>query len=227
MLTAVPDLPPKIAFTGPVEISPRGAMLFRYKVEDDHGVVSAEARIERVPTQAGGTSGTAPAALQIGKPPIFALSLPRAPVKSAEAKTYRDLTAHPWAGLPVVVTLVARDEAGHESLSAARGVILPERKFIKPLAKAIAEQRRSLVEEPGRRFRVAGNLNALAMSGADEGIPSEILFETCVRLIGGCGDGLPPRTSKASPISSGTRPYASRTAIFPPRSASCARRRTA
>jgi uncharacterized protein (TIGR02302 family) len=169
-LSAIQDLPPKIAFTGPVEVSPRGAMLFKYKVEDDYGVIAAEARVERVPT-AVGAKQPAP---QIGKPPVFPLSLPRAPVKAAETKTYRDLTAHPWAGLPVVVTLVARDEAGHESFSAPRGVILPERKFNKPLAKEIAAQRRLLVEEPGDRFRIAGNLNALAINGADEAIPSEI-----------------------------------------------------
>ncbi len=174
MLNAIPDLPPKIAFTGPVELSPRGVMLFKYRVEDDYGAVSAEARIERVPTRAPGAGGAAQPAPQIGQPPIFPLSLPRPPVKSAEAKTYRDLTAHPWAGLPVVVTLVARDEAGHEGLSAPRGVILPERKFLKPLAKAIAAQRRSLVEDPSERFRIAGSLNALALNGADEGITAEI-----------------------------------------------------
>ena len=169
-LSAIPDLPPKISFTGPVEVSPRGAMLFKYKVEDDYGVVTAEARVERVPN----ASGAKQAAPLIGKPPVFPLSLPRPPVKAAETKTYRDLTAHPWAGLSVVVTLVARDEAGHESFSSPRGVILPERKFTKPLAKEIAAQRRSLVEEPGDRFRIAGNLNALAVNGADESIPSEI-----------------------------------------------------
>ena len=103
VLNAVPDLPPKISFQGPVELSPRGVMLFKYKVEDDYGVFAAEARIERVPTQVAGPNGAQPTP-QIGKPPIFPLSLPRPPVKSAEAKTYRDLTAHPWAGLPVVVT---------------------------------------------------------------------------------------------------------------------------
>ena len=98
----------------------------------------------------------------------------RPPVKSAEGKTYRDLTAHPWAGLPVVITLIAKDKAGHEGMSAARGMILPERKFTKPLAKAIAGQRRSLVEAPSDAPRIASNLNALSLSAADEGIPSEV-----------------------------------------------------
>jgi uncharacterized protein (TIGR02302 family) len=171
-LAAVPDLPPKIAFASPVEVSPRGVMLFKYKVEDDYGVSSAEARIERIPAQPDAAAGPPPP--QIGKPPVFPLSLPRPPVISAEGKTYRDLTAHPWAGLPVVITLVAKDEAGHESMSAARGMILPERTFTKPLAKAIVGQRRALVEDPGDAPRVASNLNALTLSAADDGIPSEI-----------------------------------------------------
>jgi uncharacterized protein (TIGR02302 family) len=173
-LSIIPDLPPKIAFTGLVEVSPRGVMLFKYRVEDDYGVSAAEARIERVSLQAAGVSGPAQASPQIGKPPVFPLSLPRPPVKSAEAKTYRDLTAHPWAGLPVVVTLAARDEAGNEGYSMARGLILPERKFMKPLAREIASQRRSLVEDPSGRFRIAGNLDALAAKGADEHIPSGV-----------------------------------------------------
>ncbi len=173
-LSVTPDLPPQVAFTGRVEVSPRGVMLFKYRVEDDYGVSSAEARIERISLQGAGVSEPARGSPQIGKPPVFPLSLPRPPVKSADAKTYRDLTAHPWAGLPVVVTLVAKDEAGNEGYSAARGLIMPERKFAKPLAREIASQRRSLVEDPAGRFRIAGNINALAAKGADEHIPSGV-----------------------------------------------------
>jgi uncharacterized protein (TIGR02302 family) len=172
-LTVVPDRPPEIRFAGPVEVSPKGVMLFKYAVDDDYGVVSAEARIERVRPAGDGTK-TEEAPAQIGKPPSFRLSLPRAPVKSAEGKTYRDLTAHPWAGLPVVITLTARDEAGNTGYSAARGLILPERHFTKPLANAVAGQRRALVEDSRETQRIAANINALAISAADEGIPASI-----------------------------------------------------
>jgi uncharacterized protein (TIGR02302 family) len=173
MLTVVPDRAPEIRFLGPVEVSPKGVMLFKYVVDDDYGVVNAEARIERAAPAGDGSKATeAPA--QIGKPPSFRLALPRTPVKSAEGKTYRDLTAHPWAGLPVVITLAASDEAGHTGYSAARGLILPERHFTKPLAKAIAGQRRALVEDSRDTLRVAANLNALAISAADEGIAASI-----------------------------------------------------
>jgi uncharacterized protein (TIGR02302 family) len=170
-LTAIPDKAPTIAFEGPVEISPRGVMLFKYKVDDDYGVMNAEAHIERIPMPANGSGEAQP---QIGKPPLFPLSLPHSPVKSAQSKTYRDLTAHPWAGLPVVITLVAKDEAGQEGRSAPRGLILPERKFTKPLAKAVAGQRRALVEDPADNFRIANNLNALAISAEDDNIAASI-----------------------------------------------------
>jgi uncharacterized protein (TIGR02302 family) len=169
-LTVVPDRSPTIAFIGPVEVSQRAVMLFKYRVEDDYGVSNAEAHVERIlpaPDRRGGTKEALP---QIGKPPIFPLSLPHSPVKAADAKTYKDLTAHPWAGLPVVITLIAKDEAGHEGRSAPRGLILPERKFTKPLAKAVIDQRRSLVENPSDTSRIANNLNALAISAEDEGI---------------------------------------------------------
>jgi uncharacterized protein (TIGR02302 family) len=173
VLTIVPDRAPEIRFASPVEVSPRGVMLFKYAVEDDYGVVSAEAHVERTAPPADGIK-TAETPLQIGKPPSFRLSLPRAPVKSAEGKTYQDLTGHPWAGLPVVITLAARDEAGHTGYSAARGLILPERHFTKALAKAVAGQRRALVEDPRETLRIAANLNALAISAADEGIAASI-----------------------------------------------------
>ncbi len=166
-----PDAPPKIAFRGPIELSPRSVMLFKYKVDDDYGVSGAEARIERMPTGSEGSAGSSPQPM-IGKPPVFALALPRTPVKSAESKTYKDLTAHPWAGLPVVVSLVAKDEIGQEGLSAPRALILPERKFTKVLAKAIIGQRRALVENPANGSVIAQSLDALAIAGQDDNIPA-------------------------------------------------------
>jgi uncharacterized protein (TIGR02302 family) len=173
-LSVVPDRPPTIAFAGPIEVSHRAVMLFKYKADDDYGVMGAEARVERIPTGPESGAGASPAFPQIGKPPVFPLSLPRAPVKSAEAKTYKDLTSHPWAGLPVVVTLVAKDEAGQEGRSSPRGIILPERKFTKPLARAVVDQRRSLVENPLDTSRVASNLNALSIGAEDEGAAATI-----------------------------------------------------
>ena len=170
-LNVVADQPPKIAFSGPIEVSQRATMLLKYKVEDDYGVIAAEAHVDReLPDRQEG----APVNPLIGKPPVFALSLPHTPTKAADAKTYKDLTAHPWAGLPVTLTLFAKDEAGHESRSAPRGIILPARKFTKALARAVVDQRRTLVENPSNTAAIAQNLNALAVAAEDEGLAAPI-----------------------------------------------------
>lgn len=182
-----PDENPSIAFTGPIAISQRSALLFKYEVKDDYGVVSAEAQIDRVEngialgeSARGGGAATSltpksdvPVG-RLGKPPVFPLALPSGAPKTGEAKTYRDLTAHPWAGLPVIVTLIARDEAGQIGESAPRGFILPERKFTKPLARALIDQRRSLVENPVRTKNVMTNLNALGRWAESEEVAPAI-----------------------------------------------------
>ncbi len=47
-LAVMPDHAPTIAFTGPIEVSNRAVMLFKYKVDDDYGVASAEAHVDRI-----------------------------------------------------------------------------------------------------------------------------------------------------------------------------------
>ena len=79
------------------------------------------------------------------------LQLPRVNAKQVEGKATQDLTAHPWAGLKVRMTLAARDQAGQIGLSEPYEFILPERNFTKPLAKAVVEQRKKLVREPDSR----------------------------------------------------------------------------
>ncbi len=52
--------------------------------------------------------------------PDFALTLPQARTRNGAAQTTRDLTEHAWAGAEVVMTLVAKDEAGNEGRSEPR-----------------------------------------------------------------------------------------------------------
>ncbi len=78
------------------------------------------------------------------------LALPRANGKQVDGKASQDLTAHPWAGLKVRMTLLARDQAGQTGMSHPYEFVLPERKFTKPLAKAVIEQRKKLVRDAER-----------------------------------------------------------------------------
>jgi hypothetical protein len=99
--------------------------------------------------------------IPLGTPPVFPLLLPQGSTKRGTASTYKDLTAHPWAGLNVKMMLVARDEAGKTGKSLVTGFKLPERRFTKPLARALIKERRHLVERPFDYRKVATNLDLI------------------------------------------------------------------
>lgn len=165
------DEEPRIALLGEPTTTPRGALRLTYRASDDHGVASAEARfaladdteIETLPQPAGPDGKAAPDRLR--QPPAMPIQLPKANQKQVEGKATQDLTAHPWAGLKVRMTLAARDQAGQTGTSQAYEFILPERKFTKPLAKAVVEQRKKLVRERDAIDKVAMALDALAIGG--------------------------------------------------------------
>ena len=65
--------------------------------------------------------------------------------------------------MKVELTLVAKDLAGQSGRSAPIEIVLPERRFTKPLARAVVEQRRKLAEDPRDRLQVARALDALTL----------------------------------------------------------------
>ena len=127
-------------------------------MEDDYGVVEAHAdfALKDDDTPAG--------AHPLFKAPEFPLTLPQARTRSGAAQTTRDLTAHPWAGAKVEVTLVARDEAGNEGRSEPAEIQLPQRIFVKPVARALIEQRRILALDAAAKPLVLTALDALTIA---------------------------------------------------------------
>ena len=169
-----PDNPPKIALTKEPERTPRGALKLNFKVEDDYGVVSAEGRIRRIrPKEDKSSTAWARAGAKKGarppyeRPPALALRLPRAYPKQAEGQSFHEIGDHLWAGMKVELTLVAKDLAGQSGRSEPREIVLPERRFTKPLARAVVEQRRRLAEDPRDRLQVARALDALTLEPED------------------------------------------------------------
>ena len=156
---AVPDRAPTIAFAKDPEVLGRASLALTYKLEDDYGVVNAEAKFSRPPARDG-----TPAPHPLVAPPDFALVLPHARTRSAVGQTNKDLTEHPWAGTKAIMVLVARDEAGNEGRSEAREMVLPQRPFSKPLARALIELRRMLALDANTRERVRGALEALMLA---------------------------------------------------------------
>jgi hypothetical protein len=74
----------------------------------------------------------------------------------------QDLTAHPWAGLPVTGRLVARDAPGLTGTSAEESFVLPERRFDNPVARALMEVRKQLTLKPDDRLAPVQELDRLS-----------------------------------------------------------------
>ena len=156
--TAIPDRAPTIAFLRDPERQARGSLRLDYKMEDDYGVTEAHAEFALKDDDA--PAGAHP----LYKAPEFPLTLPQARTRAGAAQTTRDLSEHPWAGAKVEITLSARDEAGNVGRSAAVEYTLPERIFVKPVARALIEQRRILALDANAKPQVLAALDALTIA---------------------------------------------------------------
>jgi uncharacterized protein (TIGR02302 family) len=157
--TAIPDHAPTIELIRDPERQARGALRLDYKVEDDYGVSDAKATFT-LKDEATAKESRHP----LFKAPDYALALPQARARSGTAQTTHDLTEHPWAGAEVMMTLVAHDEAKNEGRSEPREVTLPQRIFVKPLARALIEQRRNLALDADAKPIVLTALDALTIA---------------------------------------------------------------
>src|SRR6202011_3778868 len=145
----IPDNPPKIAFAKPPEGTTHAALRVDYQANDDYGVESAKAVIRR-------EGGNPEETIELDMP------LPGLHLREAQATSYHDLSPHPWAGLPVEIHLAATDALGQTGESAPVQLVLPERTFNHPIARAIIDQRKELAKDPRSAAAVAeilGDLN--------------------------------------------------------------------
>ena len=154
--SVIPDRLPTIRFTKEPGRALNGTLQLSYEIDDDYPLAKAYAEIVPL-NQEEDSDHTIP----LFDPPDLPLTLPRRGTK--EASTAKDLTEHPWAGEKVAITLVVVDGAGHIGRSETKIIILPERPFANPLARAIAEQRRILALDASQRDHVLDMLNALML----------------------------------------------------------------
>ena len=150
----IPDNPPTIAFAHMPKPTARAALRLDYQAEDDYGVESAKAVIRR--QGAGPRDAPRDAPGEVPEEAIeLELPLPGLHLKEAAAVSYHDLSPHPWAGLPVEIRLVATDALGQTGESEPVRMVLPERVFHHPVARAIIDQRKELAKDPGSAEAVA------------------------------------------------------------------------
>lgn len=157
---AMPDRAPSISLAKDPERQAKGALLLSYKLEDDYGVTEAHAQFA---PRSSGKQDT-DAAQPLYDPPSITLGLPNARTRNGVGQTVKDLSENPYAGADVTLTLTAKDEAGNEGRSEPFDMRLPERLFVKPLARALIEQRRNLALDANQKPLVLIALEALMIA---------------------------------------------------------------
>jgi uncharacterized protein (TIGR02302 family) len=158
----LPDAPPEIDLAEPVGRAATGETQISYVASDDHGVTTARAEVTldlaAVDRRHGLAAEPAP------RPPL-AIDLPlpaaRGPDGEIAETLVEDFSKHPWAGLPVTITLSAEDAIGQIGRREGVTATLPGRRFYDPIAAALVEQRRDLLWTPANADRVAQVLRAI------------------------------------------------------------------
>ncbi len=144
------DMPPLVSVEGQPLALASGALQLQWKATDDHGVRTVRAEVALRRPQPG---------MLHYEPPKVQLKMSK-PGREVRGRDMLKLMAHPWAGLAVRLTLVATDVAGQEGRSQGLEMVLPQRRFTQPLARALIEQRRALVLRPAQARQVAEMLAA-------------------------------------------------------------------
>lgn len=161
-VTLRPDLPPSVAVTGPAETSYEGQMSLPFEAKDDFAILSGRALISLDLAAINRRFG-----LALDPEPQSdierALPLPIAGDRSAfEEVLVDDFSQHPWAHLPVTVTLEVSDAAGQIGTGVPVAMALPARRFFDPLAAAVIEQRRDLLWNRQNAKRIVQIMRAIS-----------------------------------------------------------------
>lgn len=144
------DATPSVEFAATPEAGERGRLHVAVTASDDYGLARLWLSVRRVGAPAGEP------ALEV------ALPLPPGNPRQAGASSWHDLTAHPWAGLPVLIRPLAQDALGQQGQGEAVAMTLPERGFLHPAARVLIEQRRLITQSRSNARTVQGVLDRLA-----------------------------------------------------------------
>jgi uncharacterized protein (TIGR02302 family) len=147
----IPDQLPVVEFTNPPAVMQSSAIKFDYHATDDYGVATIALKARRVPGQPDVVADPIEISLASGQTE-----------KELRGSSFQDLTAHPWAGMQVLVKLVATDVAGQAGESAEAIFRLPERRFINGTAMEIVKIRKHVIFDDAPRFRLALELFNIA-----------------------------------------------------------------
>jgi uncharacterized protein (TIGR02302 family) len=159
-----------------------GRLVQDFLAEDDHGIAGGVARIELDLASVDRRFGlvTAPEPREAVE---LALPMPRVgDRRQLNGQLAEDLARHPWANLPVKLTLEVVDGIDQVGLAEPLPTILPGRRFFNPLASALIETRRDLLWSRENSLRSAEILRAVTWQ--PEGFVAPDLYQQLRGAVG-------------------------------------------
>lgn len=134
-IAVVADAVPSIAFDAEPEAGERSRLRLALTASDDYGLAKAWVNVRRLGAPPGDEAFTVDLPLPGGQPRETAMA------------GWFDLTAHPWAGLPVTMQPATRDALGQTGMGEPMTITLPERIFTNPVAAALVDARRDITQD--------------------------------------------------------------------------------
>jgi uncharacterized protein (TIGR02302 family) len=169
------DEAPTVELTGPIEADAQGEMSQPFSAMDDYGVLAGVATIE---LNLEGVDRRHGLTIEPDLRTVIVIDLPM-PFSGDRADFEEflidDFSEHPWANLPVVLTLQVEDGLGQTGASDPENIILPGRRFFQPTARAVIEQRRDILWSKANAPRAAQVLRAVS-NRPDELFPDETTY---------------------------------------------------
>ncbi|MCL7463797.1 TIGR02302 family protein [Phaeovulum sp. NW3] len=161
-ITIQPDAAPAVEVTALATRRADGRLQQPFRALDDYGVTGGQARITL-------DLAVVPRRYGLALPPepredlVFDLPLPITGSRADFTESLvEDAARHPWANLPVKLTLEVEDGRAQTGQSTEQVMELPGRRFFDPLAAALIEARRDLLWSRDNGPRVEQWLRAVA-----------------------------------------------------------------
>ena len=187
----VPDAPPTLALTEKPVGDAKGNLSLKWQIKDDYGVRKITGEMELADEQ-DGEVGFESNGIFLFDAPELKFPMRRGNSKDEKATSRFDLAKHPWAGFSVILNMTAEDAAGQQGKLEPVTFKIPERVFVKPLPRALIEQRKQLVLFPERATQVSQLIDAVNLYPAglfDGHTPSIMMGAISSRLRNASGYG--------------------------------------
>ena len=166
-IVLVPDSPPNVSVVGLPDSDVMGEMTLPFQASDDYGVEEGEAVIALDLAAVDRRHGLAVTPETRG-PLKVTLPMPfSGGRRNFTENVIEDFSEHPWANLPVTISLTVLDASEQAGQSEPRAMILPGRRFFDPVAAALIEQRRDLLWSRVNGKRAAQLLRAVSYQPDD------------------------------------------------------------